>query len=483
MKSRSLLFGTTLCLALSFALPNSSNAQVADYKQIPIPALHEFHPQVPVRVQLANGMVILLMEDHELPLVQGTAFVRGGSVEDPAAKTGLNDVLAEVWRTGGTKEKTGDQLDDYLEARAAKVETGSGQAMTTISWNCLKGNLDDVFAIYVQLLRQPEFREDKIPLAKRQLETAIARRNDDPFNIAFREAARIVYGKDNPYSRIPEYATVAAITRQDLVDWHKKHVFPNNIVLGISGDFSAKEMEAKLRAAFESWPKGPDAPKPQINFTHPKAGVYYVEKSDVTASTVQMVDLGILRSDPDFYATEVFNNFFGEGFSSRLFTNIRSKKGLAYAVGGGISANLSRPGITRLFMGTKLSTTAAAIDAFNEEVDGLKKNPCTPEELKKAKDVLLNAFVFRFDSPDKILQERMVYEFYGYPANLLEKYRAGIEAVTLADVNRIADKYMKKEKFAIVVVGKASEFDRPLSTFGPVTSIDVTIPPPPGGTK
>jgi zinc protease len=472
-------FLLTLCL---FGLPAqagftpASGGQATDWKKIQAPKLHPFHPQLPKRIQLSNGMVVLLQEDHELPLVRGRAQIRGGSRDEPAEKVGLVQIYGQVWRTGGTKDKTGDQLDDYLEARAAKVETSGGLDSTSISWDCLKDNLDDVFKVFVELLRDPGFREDKLPLAKTQLNTDISRRNDNPFEIAFREAGKLVYGGDSPYARVPEYATVAAVTRDDLLSWHERYVHPNNIILGVVGDFDSGAMEARLRAAFEAWPEGPAAPKAQASFKGPKPGIYFVQKDDVTASTVQMVDLGTTRDNPDYYAIDVFNEFFGGSFTSRLFSNIRSKKGLAYAVGGGVGTEFDHPGVLRLFMGTKSKTTAAAIDAFNIELDALKTSPATPEELTKAKEAILNSFVFRFDSKEKVLRERMAYEFYGYPPDFLEKYRAGVEKVTQQDVARVAQKYVHKDNLAVLVVGKAADFDRQLTSFGPVTTLDITIP-------
>jgi zinc protease len=482
MTSRRQFILAAIVLSLLACAP-ASWGQASDWKQIQPPPLHAFHPQLPKRIQLANGMVVFLQEDHELPLIRGTAQIRGGSRDEPAGKVGLVEIYGQAWRTGGTKQKTGDQLDDYLEARAAKVETSGGLDSTYVTWDCLKENLDDVFKIFLEVLREPEFREDKIVLAKNQLNTGISRRNDDPFSITFRESSKLVYGADSPYARVSEYATVASVTREDLVSWHHRYVHPNNIILGISGDFDSSAVEAMLHQAFDSWPKGPAASKLQLSFHGPKPGIYFAEKSDVTASMVMMVDLGITRDNPDYYAIEVFNHFFGESMNSRLFSNIRSKKGLAYAVGGGVGAEYDHPGTLGLFLGTKSRTTAAAIDAFNEELDALKTNPSTPEELNKAKQAILNSFVFRFDSKDKILDARMDYEFYGYPADFLEKYRAGIEKVTQQDVDRVAQKYVHKDKLALLVVGKAADFDRPLSSFGPVTTLDITIPPPAGAQK
>lgn len=476
--NRTLLIALLLTISSSIPLPRAA-AQTKNWKQIPIPQLPAFKPQQPKRIQLSNGMVIFLQEDHELPLIDGSARIRGGSVSEPPNKTGLVDVYGEVWRTGGTKTQTGDQLDDYLEIRAAKVETGGGPDSTSISFSCLKGDLDDVFKAFVDVLRNPEFRDEKIDIAKKGEEDSISRRNDDVGEIAHREAIKLAYGPDNPYARVAEYATIDAVTRQDLIEWHGKYVHPNNIILGISGDFDSAAMESKLRAAFESWPKGPTISKPAVKYTPAKPGYYLIPKEDVNQSNIRMVALGTTRDNPDYYAISVFNEAFGGGFSSRLFNDIRTKRGLAYGVGGGVGTNFGHPGVLQIAMGTKSQTTVEAIRAVDEDVANLSKEPITDEEIQRAKDAILNAFIFRLDSPDKILAERMTYEFYGYPADWLDKYEAEVRKVTASDVNRVAAKYLHRDQLAVLVVGNTKEFDKPLSSIGPVKEIDITIPSPP----
>lgn len=468
-----------VAVAAFMPLPRSA-AQATNWQQIPIPTLPAFHPQQPKRIELSNGMVIFLQEDHELPLIDGSARIRGGSSNEPAGKVGLVDIFGEVWRTGGTKTQTGDQLDDFLEVRAAKVETGGGADSTSISLSCLKGDFDDVFKVFADLLRNPEFRADKLDLAQKQADDGISRRNDEIGGIAARESAKLAYGADNPYAREPEYATIAAITRQDLIVWHQTYVHPNHIILGISGDFDSAAMEAKLRAAFESWPKGPTLPKDDIQFNPAKPGYYLIPKEDVNQSSIRMVALGTTRNNPDYYAIAVFNEAFGGGFSSRLFNDIRTKRGLAYNVGGGIGTNFGHPGILQFVMGTKSQSTIESVRAMDEDIDNLAKHPITAEEIKQAKDAILNAFIFRLDSPDKVLDERTTYEFYGYPADWLDKFPAEIQKVTAADVNRVATKYLHRDQLAVLVVGNTKEFDKPLSSLGAVKEIDITIPPPPG---
>jgi len=274
---------------------------------------------------------------------------------------------------------------------------------------------------------------------------------------------------------------VAAITRQDLVEWHGRYVHPNNIILGVVGDFDSAKMEARLREAFKMWPKGPAASDPEIKPDPAKPGYYEVDKTDVNQSNIQLVALGITRKNPDYYATSVFNEAFGGGFSSRLFNDIRTTKGLAYAVGGGVGAGWDHPGILRMMVRTKSMTTVESIQALDDELEGLPKRPIDDAEIKRAKDAILNSFVFRFDSPEKVLQEKMAYEFYGYPLDFLENFQREIEKVTKEDVARVAAKYIHREQMAVLVVGNTKEFDKPISSLGTVKKLDIAIPPPPPG--
>ncbi|MBV8543767.1 MAG: insulinase family protein [Acidobacteria bacterium] len=456
-------------------------AQVSDYHDIKTPPLHQIQLPQPKRVQLANGMVIFLMEDHELPLIQGRARIRGGSRDVAAEKTGLAGILGGAWRTGGTQSKTGDDLDDFLEARAARVETGVGDDSSNVSMSVLKGDFDTVFPIFVDVLEHPAFRQDKVDLAKTQTTTGISRRNDDPKGIADREMSKLGYGSDSPYARVTEYSTVNGITRDDLVAFHSKYVHPNNIILSFVGDFDAAAMEQKIRAAFGSWPKGPQAPiAAPTGGTPAKAGVYYVAKDDVTQSNIYVVHggTGVQRNNPDFYATQVMNEILSGGFSGRLMNDIRTQRGLAYGVGGGVDTNFDRPGLFHIWMGTKSGSTVEAVNALRTDLSDLQSKPFTADELAQAKDAILNAYVFTADSKAKILAQRVNLEFYGYPADYYQQYPARLQAVTADDVARVAKKYVSPNQVSVLVVGKEKDFDKPLSSLGTVTPIDITIPEP-----
>ncbi len=466
--------------ATSRQSPKQAQAQTSAISRIAIPPLPAFHPQQPKRIQLPNGMVIFLQEDHELPIVGGTMRIRGGSTLEPAEKTGLTDIYGSVWRTGGTKTRNGDQLDDFLEARAAHVETGSTSDSTFVSFNCLKGDFDDVFSIFREVLLEPEFREDKIALMKRQMDGAISRRNDDVDDIVGREMVKLAYGKNNPYTRDDEYSTIAAITRQDLVDWHAKYVHPQNAIIGIYGDFDPAVMEQRIRDTFGNWPQGSKAETAKIDFTPAKPGLYFVAKDDVDQSSIEMVQLGIKRDNPDYFAVTVMNEVLSGGFASRFINNLRSKAGLAYSVSGGVGAAWDHQGISSYNMGTKSESTKKAIEGLRGELENLLKDPPNETELKLAKDAILNSFVFNFDSKQKVLAEKMRYEFYGVPLDYLEQFRTAIEKVSVEDVNRVAHKYVHPDQLAVLVVGNPHELGDQLTSMGQVTSIDISIPPPPG---
>jgi len=450
------------------------------WEHIPIPTLHEFHPQQPKRIELKNGIVIFLEEDHELPFVSGEVLIPGGGRDIDPSKAGIIGIYRQAWRTSGSDKMDGDAMDDLLEAKAAHIETEGDEDSTALSWDSLKGDSDQVFSLAMDLLFHPKFSAEKLQLAKQQEATGIVRRNDDEDQIAEREAAKLVYGVNSPYTRQPEFATIATITLADLQAWHDR-TLKGKLVVGISGDFDASAMEAKVRAVFEPLP--PVTPKPPRHdeFAGPKPGAYFIDKEDVNQSNVQIVALGIDRHNPDVPAIVIMDEILSGGFGSRLFQKVRTQLGLAYAVGGGFDLPYDHPGTFRVEVLTKSVSTVDATKAALAEIAGLNTEPFTEAELKRAKDDILNSFLFRYDTREKILAESERLEFYGYPADYLETYRAALEKVTLADVTATAHKYIHPEKLAVLVVGNVPEIKPPVGDLGMGTpqTIDITIPRPP----
>jgi zinc protease len=474
--NRNLGLAACIFIATSTFASAQTPHQPEPWKSIPTPPLHAFKPVEPTRFELPNGVTVFLEEDHELPFINGFIRIRGGNRDEPAAKVGLVSLYGEVWRTSGSAQATGDALDDTLAAKAASIETGGGGAATSISWSSFATDFDSVFASSMDLLLHPAFQQSKLDLAERGTISGILRRNDDASSIAGREAVEIAYGKTNPYGREPEIATISAVKLDDLRAWHDKTVTGSNLIVGVIGDFDSKLMEQKLRAVFEPIPQGTKLVTAKIDFTEPKPGIYFANKFDVDQSNVYMVGLGTQEDNPDFYALSIMNEVFSGGFGSRVVQNVRTKLGLAYEVGGSFGAAYDHPGLFVVDAGTKSASTVPAAKAVLDELARLRTDPPTESELRRAKDDLLNSFIFRYDSPEKVLSEQVTLAVYGYPADFLERYRTGVEKVTAADVARVAQKYVQPDKLAIVIVGNAPEITPPLSGMGTVTTLDITIP-------
>jgi zinc protease len=459
----------------------SSSQQSKPWEKIPIPPLHAFHPQQPKRIQLKNGIVVFLQEDHELPFIYGSVLLHGGSRDVDPSKAGLIGLYSQAWRTSGTATMDGDAMDDLLEAKAAHIETEGDEDSTAVSWDSLKGDSDQVFSLAMDLLFHPKFSAEKLQLAQQQEATAIVRRNDDEDGIAARESAKLVYGVNSPYTHQPELATIATITLADLQAWHDSTI-KGQLIVGIYGDFDPAAMEAKVRAAFESLPAVTPEPPRHDEFAGPRPGVYFIDKEDVNQSNVQIVALGVDRRNPDVPALEVMNEILGGGFGSRLFLKVRTQLGLAYAVGGGFSLPYDHPGSFQVEALTKSASTVDATKAALEEIAGLNTRPFTKDELQRARDNIVNSFLFDYDTKDKILDESEKLEFYGYPPDYLETFHAALEKVTLADLTAAAKKYIHPEKLAVLVVGNGPEIKPSLDALGMGTPqpIDIIIPQPPG---
>jgi len=470
----------TIAALLALAAPPAPFAQQArPWEQIPIAKLHEFKPHQPKRIELKNGIVLFLQEDHELPFVYGSVLIPGGSRDEDPAKTGLIGLYEQAWRTSGTAKLNGDALDDLLESKAAHIETGGDVDSTDILWDSLTGDSDQVLSLALDLFFHPNFSAEKLQLAQQQMAAQIVRRNDDEDEIARRESAKLVYGANSPYTRQPELATIGAVTVDDLKEWHDRTIC-GKLIVSISGDFDPAAMEAKLRAAFEPLPPVKVALPRHDDFDGPKPGVYFINKEDVNQSNVEIVGLGTDRRNPDVPALAVMNEILGGSFASRMFQKIRTELGLAYAVGGSYGYDWDHQGEFRAMVLTKSATTVDATKAALAEIDGLANRPFTEDELARGKDNILNSFLFRYDTREKVLAERVRLEFYGYPPDYLETYKAALEKVTVADLNAVAKKYIHPDKLAILVVGNGPEIKPGLDELklGPVQKVDITIPMP-----
>ncbi|HEY9619128.1 MAG TPA: pitrilysin family protein [Crinalium sp.] len=454
------------------------------YTELTFPPLPEIKLPDYTRYELANGMVVFLMEDHELPLVGGTAMFRTGDRLEPSDKVGLAGIMGSVMRSGGTLNHPADELNRMLEQRAASVETGVDTTVGSAGFSALTEDLDDVFQLFAEVIRQPAFPQDKIDLSKTQLRGAIARRNDNPDDIAGREFQKLVYGTDSPYARTVEYVTLNKISRDDLVQFYQTYFHPNNMILGIVGDFDTNAMKALIEKTFADWQPNQnlntkDLPLPQVEQAK-LGGMFLVDQPQLTQSYIQMGHLGGQLKDPDNAALSVLNEVMN-GFGGRLVNEVRSRQGLAYVVYAYWSPRFDYPGLYVSGGQTRSEMTVPFIQSVFSEIERVRTSPVSDTELTRAKDSVLNAFIFNFQTPGQILARLMRYEYYGYPSDFIFRYRREIEATTIGDVLEAAKANLQPEKIVTLVVGNAADIQPPLNTLtngADVTKIDVTIPSP-----
>ena len=467
-------------LALLMLTAPADAARWKDPRKLKYPELGEIRTPEIDRHELPNGMIVYLLEEHEFPLVDCRMLIRAGSIYEPEAKRGLAQITGEVLRTGGSTSIPGDELDGKLEAMGAFLESQIGGTDGRVTCSFLSEDAFEGLGILADLLRNPAFPEEKIDLAKVSLRTEISSRNDEPIPVASREFRKLMYGEHSPYGWYPEYETVASITRDDLVLFHREFFHPNQMILSIVGDFESRQMLAEVERIFAGWPRSnrqlpPDPPVPE----RAPQGVFHAQKEGVTQSTILFGLPGKLASDPDYAALQLLNQVLGAGFSSRLFNEVRTNRGLSYAVGSTPGTGFHHRAVWVSYLLTQADSTIVATQLMRAEIDKLIAGGITEDELQMAKDIVLNSLVFDFSTKNRVLFRKAQYELEGYDTDFLEKYQEQVRTLTTEDIHAAAKRLIKPDEMTMVVVGPKEDFDGPLESLGPVTEIDITIPDPP----
>jgi zinc protease len=467
-KSKLHLIAPVLLVLFVFATIGSAQKT---YQNLTFPPLTFTPPQVE-RHTLENGMKIFFVEDHELPVISIYAIVKTGSIYEPENKIGLATITSEVMRTGGTTHRSPDEINETLEFLAASVEVDIENEMGTVDLWTLKDNFDTSFAVFVDILMNPAFLQDKVDLAQNQILEVIRRRNDEPDNIRSREFMRILYGKMHPLARIPQAETIKAITRDDLVAFHQTYFHPNTVMLAVTGDFDAPTMLQKLNAAFQDWkPADVSFPKVETVLYQFQPSVNLIQK-EVEQTNLAIGHLGIKADNPDYPAVRVLDLILGSGgFSSRLFQKVRNELGLTYSIGSYLGAGVRDYDAFLIYCDTRNDAVHQAITAILNEIKNLTETEVSDDELQAAKNQYLNSFVFKFATVKDIIKRKMFYEYVGFPPDFLETFQERVMNVTTADVLRVAKQYLHPESMVILAVGNANEIKNSLATFGPVQEI------------
>jgi zinc protease len=465
----------TLCMAaasLSFA--QTDRAQIPpnprDLKFLP---LQYTPPKASAyRHVLSNGAVGFFVEDHDLPLISVSITMRAGTYLDPAGKEGLAATVANQLRAGGTTHYKAEDFDEEADFLAAEISSSMGRTSGGASANFMSKDTDKALDLFFDMLRNPAFQQDRLDLLKSQQLQAIERRNDRTEEIEAREWNRLLRGDRHFTSIFSTKASISSITREDLIDFYKKNYQPDRFIFAVSGDFKTDDMIAKLEKAMSGWSNSgvPAVKVPKPDYI-PVPGVYMVNKPDVNQGRVSIGHLGIVRGNPDEFAIDMMNEILGgSGFTSRIMNRVRSDEGLAYDAGSSFTAGVFYDGIFMAEFQSKSSTAAQAAQIVFDEIERIRKEKVSAEELETVKNQAIEVFPRYFASASAVAGTFASDEFTGREPGFWDTHRDKIKAVTVDDVQRVAVKYLHPDKLVILAVGNVEDMlkgnpDKPQYSF------------------
>lgn len=413
------------------------------------------------KAKLKNGIPVFIAPDpNGQPFVRINVMVRGGSYLDPKGKEGLAGFVGSQMRSGGTEKTSAEKLDERIEFLAAQLRSNfdltNGNVFLEILEKDFKAGLD----LFMEVLTQPAFAQDRLDLVKKQARLGLEQRNDSANSIAGYQMSFLLNGEDHFASAEMTEASLNAITREDLKTFHARIFHPSNLVIAVSGKFEKKAvLDALNKTLGELKPaKGAEvSPKPPAPTFTRKSSIFVCDK-DVPQSTVQFAIPALRRTDPDWYATVVMNDILGgDGFHARLMKKIRSDEGLTYGIGSRFNPGAYWKGDWSCRFQTKNRSVAYAMRLVLAEIDRIKAEPVTDAELKVVKDSIMDAFPARFPNKQAIVNTLANEHLTGWPEDYFADFREKIQAITKEDVQRVAKKYLDPEKMVLLVVGKASE--------------------------
>lgn len=431
----------TLCVILLMSAPLTATA--ADI--------------VPVKFTTPNGMTVVVLEQHFLPIVELHALIKVGSAQDPSDKAGVANLVASLLDEG-TTSRSSKQLAEQIDFVGGSLGAQAGEDFTTASARILKKDIDLGFTLLADILQHPAFPKQEFERVRAQILGEIASDNDDPGHVAMKAFNQLVF-QNHPY-RWPSHGTeetLNKITLSDIQSFYAREYLPNQIILTIVGDVTVEQVTSLVQLHFGSWKKGSASPRPARKPPNvEKKAVQFIEK-DLTQSTIVLGHSGITRTNPDFYAVTVMNHVLGAGgFSSRLMDSIRDKQGLAYGITSHYDAR-AMPGSFWINLQTRTETTNQAISSVLAEMKAIREAPVTDQELAEAKSFLMGSFPLRMDSTAKLAQVLGQVEFYGLGFDYFTQYPKWIDRVTKEDVLRVAKQYLNPQVYALVVVGNITK--------------------------
>ncbi len=428
----------------------------------------------PVEAKLDNGLTVLIMEDHRFPTVTLQLLISGaGGLYDPKDMPGLASLTAEMLREG-TKTRTSRQIAEEIERMGAALgaSAGFGSPEAVVSASGLSDNFEEWFALFTDVLLDPSFPAEELKNLKERRKVQLRQQRASPGFLAQERFNRAVYG-DHPAAVIsPTVQSLEAVKPEDLAAWHRARYAPQNAILGIAGDVRASELIPRLNRWLAAWKKTelqetlPPRPKPAA-----AKRIYLVNRPNSVQTTVAMGNIAIDRRSPDYIPMVVMNRIVGGGPAARLFLNLREEKGYTYGVYSFFSAG-KYPGPWRAGGDMRTEVTDGAMTEFLREIRRIREEPVPEAELEEAKRAVVAAFALSLERPEEVLSYAITRKLYGFPEDYWDTYPAKIMAVTAADVQAVARKYLVPETLQIVAVGDGAKIRSVLEKYGPVEVYD-----------
>jgi len=454
-----------------------ASAELPNYRELKFPELRPIAIPSIESVTLPNGLQLLLQENHELPLVNGTVLVRTGSAFDPPEKVGLAALAVQAMLNGGTAAKPGEPLISQFQDFGADLTGQVSPNLLAISFSGLKDTDGPVINALMEGLTAPEFPQDRIDRLKARLRDAIAHRNDDGAAILKREFVRTVFGEHSPYGAQMEYANLDRINRGDLVSFHRRYFLPKNITIAMAGDFDPAVMKERLSVLFGDWKSDLPAAGAFPDTGQASAGGKFLAiKKDAKHAYFAVGGAGTGQLDPDNPALEILAGILGGQPDGRLSRPLRG--GYVDELSASWMPGLGGSGLFEI-SGTIANPfyTPKVLGIIHDELKKIRTEEVSDPELETARAAALNRLIFAFDNPLALAPRLAEYRYFHLPGDYTLQYQKALYAVTRADVLRVAREKMDPDKLTTVVVANPTAFEAPLESLGgPVKTIDLTIP-------
>jgi zinc protease len=401
---------------------------------------------------LQNGLVVVHSEEHSLPILMLTLLVKAGPLNEPREKAGLANLTAELL-TEGTKHRKSTEISEEIEFIGASLDISTSSDYIAISLSILKKDIEKGFDLFSDVLLNPVFPQQEIDRKKVLLKGSLKRNEEDPSFVAERAFRKEVFG-DHPYGRLVEGSneTIDTIKREDIVKFFSDYFLPNNSILSVVGDLTQEELNVLVKRYLEGWVKADLPPTTSKIFMEKKSKKVIKVDKDLTQANIILGHLGICRDDPDYYAVSVMNYILGGGgFSSRLMQSIRDEMGLAYDVNSSFSMNKEK-GIFQIEVQTKNESAGLVISEILKQMEKIRKETVSDEELSDAKSYLTGSFTRMLDTNRKIANFLALVEFYSLGLDYIGRYPGYINSVTKEDIRRVAKEYLHLDNCMLVIV-------------------------------